>query len=432
MKQVEIAVIGAGASGLMAARCAAISLRECRVSAAVALLEGNAKPGKKLLATGNGRCNLSNRLVSREAGRETFSERYHGDVTEAAALLEACPAEAVTEEFGKMGLLCRADGEGRLYPRSLQAAAVLQALRLSCEESGVECLCGFSVFSMVKGTHGFFLKAEDGRELLAKKVILATGGLASPRHSCQVGGYELAKGAGHSIVPCRPALTSVCCDAPGGKRMYRALKGMRCKARATLRQQGRILYGESGEVLFGDGTLSGICVFNLSSRLFSQQSTAQEQYEIELDLAEELSEKELSGYLFRLCREHPQLSAGELLSGLLNLRVGQEIVRLHCPELLTAASSVSAELLGKIAASVKQLSFRVTALASYDNAQITAGGVPLAEVDSFTMESKKQPGLYLTGELLNLDGDCGGYNLHWAWASGMAAGNAAAGKIIFL
>ena len=403
-------MVGAGASGLMAARRAGSALKRAG-RGGVLLAEGGPKAGKKLLATGNGRCNLTNLRIA--------PERYHGDVEEAAALLAAYPAGKVLSEFEKLGLLCRTDSEGRAYPNSLQAAAVLRALRVSCAEAGVETVCGFETVSITPERSGFLLRAADGRELWTKACILACGGMASPKHSCGEKGYRLAESLGHSVTELSPSLAPL--KSP--RKMLRALKGMRCKAGAALYRDGRKLYAESGEVLFGDGTLSGICVFNLSARL--RQAGRRGNLEVRLDLLEEFPLPELLAYLKRLQKEHPGWPAGELFSGVLNLRVGEELVKSLGIGREKPLSALAPTELEQAAEAAKDLRFPVTGPGPWESAQVTAGGVPLREVDPRTMESKKVPGLFLTGELLDVDGDCGGYNLHWAWATGMAAGDAA-------
>ena len=403
MKRYKLAVVGAGAAGLMAACQAGKVLGP----EAVALLEGNPKPGKKLLATGNGRCNLTNLHIS--------SARYHGDVSLAKPLLSACPPERVLKAFSALGLHTRADGEGRVYPYGLQAAAVLQALRGSCEEGGAALFAGFPVTAIAPRQGGFFLQSPEGMELWAEKCLLACGGAASPRHSCQEGGYALAKRLGHSLTPLRPGLTPLACP----KKLTSPLKGMRCKAKAALWIQGRKVYAESGEVLFGEGSLSGICIFNLSLRLSAGQG------EVALDLLEGMEERALFACLENLRSGRPRLPSREIFSGLVNLRIGQQIAKNLGFTEEKQISALSREDLRRAARAVKDWRLPVSPWEGWDSAQITAGGVPLSEVNMKTMESRRQPGLYLAGELLNLHGDCGGYNLHWAWATGMTAGLAA-------
>lgn len=403
MKSVKLAVIGAGAAGLMAAYQAACMLGP----GAVALLEGNSKPGKKLLATGNGRCNLTSLHMD--------AAHFHGDVKPAKSLLAACPPSRIREVFAEMGLLTRADSEGRVYPRSLQAASVLQALWGGCEEKGVSFFMDFPVTGIRPVQGGFLLQGPEGRTLRAEKCLLACGGMAAPRHSCPAGGYELAKKLGHTLTPLRPGLTPLVCP----KKLTAPLKGMRARARAALWVRGREIYAESGEVLFGEGNLSGICIFNLSLWLDRQPG------EVALDLAEEYSEEELFAFFRQLQKHRPNLPMGDIFSGLVNLRAGRQRAKTLGFVGEGPISGLSAADLRRAAEGIKQWRLPVSPCESWDNAQITMGGVPLGEVDMSTMESKKQRGLYLAGEVLNLHGDCGGYNLHWAWSTGLTVGLAA-------
>lgn len=399
MKRYQAAVVGAGASGLAAALAASQGAGD------VVVLEGNPKPGKKLLATGNGRCNLTNRHIA--------PEHYHGDAALAAKFLAQWPASRVEDFFHKLGLLTRADGEGRVYPRSLQAAAVLQALWSACEAAGVELLCGFQVERAEAQPDGFRITGPDGREIFAQNLVLACGGQASPKHSAG-SGYGLAKSFGHSVTRLSPSLVGLAVP----DKLTRPLKGMRCKARGALCRGSRELRAESGEVIFGQGSVSGICVMNLSAHLRGLDGGS---LSLRLDLAEELTLDELEAYLRGLCAAYPERPAGELFAGLLNLRVGQELAK---PLGLGGAvlSQLDGAKLRQAAKLVKSFTLPVRGTLDWDQAQATAGGVPLQEVDINTMASLRQKGLYLTGELLNLDGDCGGYNLHWAWATGLTAG----------
>lgn len=416
MEGYDLIVVGGGASGLMAARCAGVFAKKRGARLSVLVAEGNSKPGKKLLATGNGRCNLTNLCED--------PLRYHGDREAAGRLLARYPASRTIKEFEAMGLLTRADGEGRVYPRSSQAAAVLQALRYGCEEAGATLRCGFPVVSIVPVSKGgFLLKSETGEALRCERCILTLGGKASPRHSCKDHREALLKGLGHSFLPCVPALAPV----KSSSKLLKPLKGMRCRARATLLKDGNPIFSESGEVLFGEDVLSGICVFNLSSCLANEELS---RLEISLDLAEELEASVLEEYLRRFCREHGSLPASELFSGVLNLRVGQVMGKSLGLVGAAPLETLSPQLLRQAALLVKDLRFDIQGPASFEHAQITAGGVPLREVEARTLESKKCPSLYLAGELLNVNGDCGGYNLQWAWATGICAGENAVSALL--
>jgi predicted Rossmann fold flavoprotein len=416
----DIAVVGGGAAGLMAARSAAITQQRGGRRTSVVLLEGNPKFGKKLLATGNGRCNLSNLELS--------IGHYHGDRELAAAVIEKFPTQRIIDEFEKMGLLCRADQEGRLYPNNLQAAAVLQALRFSCEEAQVQCVCGFLVSSITKEEKEFVLVSDSGERVRAGRCILASGGMASPRHSCSQNGYTLARELGHSIVKCLPVLVPV----KSSSKLLKPLKGMRSKVYAALLADGKKVAGESGEVIFNEGALSGICIFNLSSLVGEWQRTgklqdkAVKKLEISLDFAENYSWEELLHYLRQIKTRHSSLPGGELFSGLLNLKVGQELAKSFGIDRQRPVAGITDAELKKMTAGIKSQKFEVSGLSSFENAQVTSGGIPLSEVTVQTMESKICSGLYMAGELLHVNGDCGGYNLHWAWATGLCAGSSAA------
>lgn len=394
----RVAVIGAGAAGLCCALTAASK-------GGVLLLEGNEKPGRKLSATGNGRCNLTNLHISPAS--------YHGDVGLAKDFLADWPAKRVTDMFHSLGLLTRTDSEGRVYPNSLQAAAVTGALTAACDEAGVRAEYGFQVEHISRRKAGFLITAEDGRTVSAKYCVLACGGKASPRHSAGEG-YSLARQLGHSVTELSPSLVGL--QVKG--KLTRALKGMRCRARASLRRDGRELYGESGEVIFGDSSVSGICVMNLSAYM---RGSPADGLTLHLDLLEQMAPGELGAYLTDFADAHPERPAEELFSGALNLRVGRELVKL-----LgfggAALGELGAARIRKAAGLAKDLALPVSGRLGWEQAQVTAGGVPLAEVDMSSMESRLCPGLYLCGELLDIDGSCGGFNLHWAWATGLTAG----------
>ncbi len=404
MERWDVAVVGGGASGLMAARYAA------REGSRTLLLEGGPKPGKKLLSTGNGRCNLSNTDIS--------PDHYRGDRSGTAQILARFPAAAAPAAFADLGLLCRTDDQGRVYPNSLQAAAVLRALWSGCQEAGVRLCCDFPVTAISRRAGTFALGGPAGT-CQAQRVVLACGGRAAPRLSCPAGGYDLLRRLGHTVTPLVPALVPLRTSS----RVAGALKGVRCRGRAVLLSQGEPVYAESGEVLFGEGQLSGICVFDLSARLSGCREPV-----VALDLLEDFSPEKILAYLENLRENRPSLSAWELFSGALPLRLGQEVCRSAGLDREKTLSNLSVGELERAVRTVKAFSFPITGPGSWDNAQVTAGGADLTEFDPTTLESRRVPGLYVTGELLNVDGDCGGYNLHWAWATGVLAGRAAGQK----
>ncbi|WP_326975079.1 NAD(P)/FAD-dependent oxidoreductase [Caproicibacter sp. BJN0012] len=406
MRQADLAVVGGGASGLAAALAAAASGK--RGSAVV--LEKNPRVGKKLLLTGNGRCNLTNRGAG-------DGSHYHGDAG-AREVLDRFPPERILELFQKAGLLCRELDGGRIYPYSLQASSVLNVLRRNLDRFGVEVLCGFDVKDIRKSDGGFLLSSPEG-DLPARRVILAAGGSACPQSGSDGGGYSLAKALGHTVVPVYPSLAPVKTDPA----RVRPLKGVRCPVSAAFRTRGQVVRASAGEVQFTENALSGICIFELS-RCFGDLR-APKDAEIALDLFSGYSLERVTGLLRAAAEGAGELSAPQLLEGFLPKALCVELSRYAFGG---ASGVLRREDLGRLASAAKDFRFPVRGTFSWDRAQVTAGGVPLSELTE-SLESKKCRGLYLCGELLDVDGDCGGFNLHWAWASGLAAGKAAADSL---
>ena len=416
METKDIIIIGGGAAGLMAS-CAAAHVLKKRGS--VLVLEGNAKLGRKLLATGNGRCNLTNLNVS--------PAHYHGDVTAIQDLLHEYTPEAICAVFREMGLVTKSDSEGRVYPQNQQAAAVLSALRWDAEKYGVSFSEEHTVSKIEKVKNGFTLICTDGTQLFTKQCILTCGGAASPRHSCGEG-YTLAKQLGHTVTKLYPSLTQLTVRA----KQWKTLSGTRAPANAVLLADGKPVYEESGEVQFTDTGISGICVFGLSiyaGEFFALGTIRNKKYTsfaVQLDLLPDMAYQDVLDYLLEMTKLYPARAAGDLLSGLLNMRLGYMLVGVAGIAQSEPAVKLKAPQLKKLASLLKGWRLDITGTKDFSAAQVTAGGVPLTELDPHTMASKKAPGLYLAGEMLNIHGDCGGYNLHFAWASGITAGKSAA------
>lgn len=407
----KIAVIGGGAAGLMAGIFAAQENTE------VTVLEGGARIGRKLLATGNGRCNLSNEAICPES--------YHGDVQTFSGVLNTFPCKQVVQIFERFGLLCRTGEQGRIYPYNVQASAVLDTLRRELEHRRVSVACDFAAVKIEKTGDIFRITSKQGATVQAHKVILAAGGKASPKLGSDGSGFTLARQLGHHVTPLVPALVGVKTDAHRAK----PLKGMRSYAAASLWINGRKVREETGEVQFTEYGLSGICIFQFSRHInMALQENPNASMTVSLDLMPEYSEEWLTKKIAGHAKQYPETELLQLLSGLVNKRVGEAIVRLvfDKPYPMRASQCRFSDA-QTLAAHIKHFSFPVTGSAPWDTAQVTAGGVVGGEVNPQTMESKCCSGLYLAGEILNLDGDCGGFNLHWAWVSGILAGRSAAG-----
>lgn len=410
MGMYDIVVIGGGASGLMAALAAAKQAQKTGRKLKIAVLEKNPRVGKKLLMTGNGRCNLTNL----HAG----AEYYHGDTAAASAILNRYPPEKMIAVFRSLGLLCRGLDKGRVYPYSLQASSVLNILRRNLELAGVETICDFPVRRIDNIPGGF--AAESGKSTVSgRRVILAAGGKACPQSGSDGDGFELLRPFGHTVTKLSPALVQIRTDP----KRVRPLKGVRSMAAASLKAGEKTLKTVRGEVQFTENSLSGICIFELSRYVGEY---AAKTLTISLDLAPEHAAADLAGLLREQAGLCGDLPAVQLTEGILNKVLGAEVTKFALDGLSRPAASLTERDILNISNIVKYFNFPVQGTLSWQNAQVTAGGIPLAETDE-GLQSKFCKGIYLCGELLNLDGDCGGFNLHWAWASGITAGLAAAG-----
>lgn len=396
-----VAVIGGGAAGLMAALTAAQNGNR------VFLLERQARVGRKLLATGNGRCNLSN--ASDPEGR------YHGEGSDFP--LTALKGFDYTETiafFRSLGLVTTVERDGRVYPFSDQAGSVVDVLRLSCDAAGVVTRTDFNVIRITPKSGGGFEAASDDEVLTADRVIVCCGGLAGGKLGGTKSGIELLKALGHSCTKLYPALVQLKTD----NSLVRALKGVRADSAIELRKAGEALARSAGEVQFTDYGLSGPAVFEISRAA----STGGEGLAVHLDLLRFMSQEETEEMLHERQRSMPEQTTENLLTGILHNRLGRTVLKSAELPLTLPLSSLTGGDLRRIASAAKDFVCPVTGVLGFEGAQVTAGGVRTAEFSPDTMESRLVPGLYAAGEVLDVDGDCGGYNLQWAWSSGRLAG----------
>ncbi len=435
----DVAVVGGGPAGMTAAMAAA------RAGAAVVLLERGERPGKKLLMTGNGKCNLGNRDLKP-------SYYYSDNMAMAASVLERFGTEETMAFFASLGLLVR-ERRGGLYPASEQAAVVLDALRYGLAREGVTILPqamvrGLSVAD--KPASGYLVELEDGRRIRARRVVLPCGGQAAPRTGSDGSGYELARSLGHRVISPVPALVQLHC----GEKYCKALAGVRAEGVVRLygvsrpgtgrggegpgrkssgcpggsswlleKKREERLLEETGEIQFTEHGISGIPVFQLSGG--ANQLLAQGwKLRAELDFFPGYEEDTYE----RLCRgrlEQADWGTVEMFfTGMLHKKIMQVCIREAGLSPEQEAAGADREKLRRVFALCRKLPFTVTGSHPFDSAQVCRGGVSMKEVDG-QLQSRHSPGLYLAGELLHVDGRCGGYNLQWAWASGHIAGSAA-------
>lgn len=400
-----LAILGAGASGLAAAMTA---LRASRRGIRVVLVERLPRAGKKILSTGNGRCNFTNTDIT--------PAHYHGDRNFAAEVLAGFGTTDALEFFESIGVPAYFE-DGRVYPRSESAAGMLDALRFAAEDA--ELVTDFSA-NLLAPRHGSWeLLAKDGRSVRADAVIVAAGGKAAPSLGSDGSGLDLMRSLGYEITPLEPSLVQLRVKNPSTA----ALKGIRVRAGVTALCKGETLHSESGEILFTEYGLSGIPIF---------QTTARKPCDtIVLDL---LPEKSKGDTLYDLKRRKDIFfthTLEDFFAGMLNKRLGNFVARAAEFEKMSyPVSRLDEASLERIADALKSFRFEISGRMGWDNAQVTAGGVRCEQFDPHTLESKRHRGLYAAGEILNVHGDCGGYNLHWAWATGIAAGRAAAERLM--
>lgn len=389
----RIAVIGGGASGMTAA------IRAAQLGAAVTIYERNERIGKKILATGNGRCNLTNLYAD--------VKHYHGEYPDFIRYAKSRFWVQETLEFFKsLGLLHRVEEEGRVYPCSGQASAVLDLLRIRLERLGVRIETGFEAEHIIPYKKGFRISSYDGRMESADAVILSAGGKAAPSMGTTGSGYELAKELGHSITPLYPSLVQIKTE----EVWVRSMKGI--KTDAAVRIAGK---EKRGEVLFTEYGFSGPPVFSLSAELPGTKYN-----ELVLDLLPDYSPYKLKKLL--LARRELGLTLEYFLVGMVHKRIGMQLMKcLEFGPLAAQSDSLSDVDIERLAQIMKNWRFHIAGTMSWNNAQVTAGGIRTAQIDERTMQSKLVKGLFITGEIMDIDGDCGGYNLQWAWSTGMIA-----------
>ena len=380
----DICIIGGGASGMTAA----IAAHQKNSDAAICLIEKNEILGRKILATGNGRCNLSN---------------------------EECENKKDTLDFmKKLGIYTRTDEEGRIYPYSEQGSQVRAVLADHTRAACRKIILNDSVSSVEKTGETFVVKTEGGETVEAARLIIASGGKAAPQYGTTGDGYAFAKTLGHTVTKLGPALAAIETEED-----LSALKGVRAKCEVYLFNGLDNIWREQGEVQFTEDGLSGICIFNMAGMIRLQPGEtyrqAMNRHDIGIDLLPDFDEEEFIALLQeRQKMDDIKKESRRLLATFVNDKIADFVIE--------KAGTEAHEL----AETLKYSRFKVRSIRGWKDAQCTAGGVPYDEVDKETMKSLKTEGLYFTGEIMDYDGPCGGFNLQHAWETGIKAGRAAA------
>ncbi|MBS1336897.1 MAG: aminoacetone oxidase family FAD-binding enzyme [Oscillospiraceae bacterium] len=394
----NVCVIGGGAAGMLAALTAAENGHR------VLLLERQSRVGRKLLATGNGRCNLSNHHVS--------PAHYHGGAGFCDFALSQFDVGETLQYFASLGLLTVSEASGRIYPMSNMAGSVLDVLRYALERPEIDLQTGQTVTAVRKMPEGFSVKTETDT-FSARCLILAAGGAAGSKVGGGMDGYRLAKSLGHHRTALYPSLVQLKTDPT----YPRALKGVKAQCGISICRGSQVLARNSGEVLFTEYGVSGPAIFDLSRSV----SAGGSDLTCLLNFFPDWEEAEVLHWLSQRQAAMAAHEASTLLTGSCHTRLGQMICK-SAGFTNQRAAGLTRDDLRRIARQATHFAFPITGTCGFDQAQVTAGGLDTSEFDPRTLQSRLVPGLYACGELLDIDGDCGGYNLQWAWSSGRLAG----------
>lgn len=405
---VDLVIVGGGASGLVAAIVAA------REGAKVTILERTDRVGKKILATGNGRCNITN--------IDCNIRNYHGSNPKFAlgALTGFDPGMTI-QFFEELGIAHKVESGGKVFPLSDQASSILDVLRMEIDKLPIDILLDKEVGEIRRNNRGFKVSCLDSTSYYGDKIIVATGGKASPSLGSNGSGLSLLKKMGHKVISPFPSLAQIILDT----KVVRRIQGVKFQGKVTV-SDGSNKREELGEILFTKDGISGPPVLQVS-RLVSKSKQRGSRSSVSLDLFPGYTLEELEVIIQMRRAYQPKRSLQDFLVGFINKRLIPELLRESgLNDMKRLSSSLTIKEVNKLAQTFKDWKFTSTGTRPWNSAQVMAGGISTKEVYQDTLQSKKIPGLYIVGELLDIDGDCGGFNLQWAWSSAyMAAIDAA-------
>ena len=401
----EIAVIGGGASGLMAAITAKKSGKE------VIILERKDRILKKVLITGNGRCNITNVNAN-------ISNYFGKNISSVENILNRFTPHDTMDFFNELGIVCNEENRGKVYPLSGQASSVVDALRFEAEKLGIKIETEFYVRKIEKDGFKFRIYSEDRKKIEAGRVIIAAGGQSYPELGSNGSGFELAKELGLSVTKLSPSIVQLKTE----KYQVKGLQGIKTDVAVTAYGDNKKICTYDGELLFTDYGISGNVVFNISFVMPLYKNV-----EFEIDFMEKFDYNELYEMLKERKRILSHLTMENYFNGMINKKLGQFLSKVSGIEKLSKpVKDLNDSDIRKLCTVLKKYRVKILETTGFKNAQVTAGGVLLDEVNTETLESKIVKGLYFSGEVLDVYGECGGFNLQWAWASGHIAGENAA------
>ena len=399
-KQFDLLVIGAGAAGMMAAITAA------RDNKKVCILERLDKAGKKLLATGNGKCNFTNADMSAEC--------YGGNQAFVSHILEQFMVDECLQFFNSIGIYPK-NKNGYYYPNSEQASSVVSALIEEIERLGIVISYETLVLDIISTTEIVTVKTSKG-EFCAPKLIIATGLLAAPKLGSDGSLFDIIKNFGHRFTPILPALCGFYCKG----MQFKKVSGVRANGTVTAIIDGQVVSKDTGEIQFTDYGLSGIPVFQIS-RYLSKGLYQKSNVKVAINLLPNWEKEQVLGELnHRKTMKYTQ-PVSSLLNGLINQKLSDALMEKANIDKELFVSSLSDTQMNRLADVLQEISVTVTKFRDYEFAQVCTGGIPVSDIDWSTLESKYVSNVHFAGEILDVDGICGGYNLHFAWATGFLA-----------
>ena len=404
----HVAVIGGGAAGMMAA------ITSAREGARVTILEHKERIGKKILSTGNGRCNFTNTYQTPAC--------YRSDNRDFAwNIIQKFNVEKTISFFKELGIYPK-DRNGYLYPYSDQAAAILEVLQIEVAKLDICVMTEINVLDIQPVKRGIRITT-DKKTITADSVILACGSKAAPVTGSDGSGYQLAKLFGHRIVPVLPALVQLRC----AEKFYKSISGVRVQGTVEIYADDIFLASDTGEIQLTNYGISGIPVFQVSryaaKALYKKQSVT-----AVLNFMPDMNKDKFLLFLQERITLCPYKTLDEFFTGVFPKKLCELWIRLSRLPKEMRVSDLSGEQLEKLVLLIQHLRTHITETNSFEQAQICCGGVDTTEINPDTLESNYVPGIYFAGELLDVDGICGGYNLQWAWSSGFVAGKEAAGN----
>lgn len=415
-RQADVVIVGGGAAGLSAAIFAAEEARARGAALAVLVVDGARRLGAKILVSGGGRCNVTHRVVD--------PRDFNGPRVLIRNILATFGVEETVAWFRTLGVPLKHEETGKLFPASDDARTVLDGLLARCRELGVRIVTSCRAAGFER--EGPSVRLDDGSAIVGRRVILCAGGMSLPKSGSDGSGYALAREAGHSVTKTFPALVPLTLDAA---MFHAAMRGVSHPVELTLRCAGKVTDRRSGELLWTHFGISGPVVLDMSRHWVVAHAGGLAP-RLFCSFFPEASETATRDWLIGDGREHPQRTLVRILAHRVPERIGAALVAWSGIPGDRRMGSMSREERATLVATLHALELPVTGTRGWSHAEVTAGGVPLEEVDYRTMESRRLPGLHLAGEILDVDGRVGGFNFQWAWTTGRLAGRSAVRALV--